>query len=217
MASTVNSAGSSITGLDVLTRLVDKSLVVVDEHPVSRRYHMLETIQIFAREKLDESGETRAAQNRHVEFFLQVVEQAEPKLKSAEQKVWVDLLEAEHNNLRAVFKWAMENDIEVALRLAWALRLYWSMRGLLIEGREWANKILDQTGKLQTTASWARAFNLASFSANRQRDYQSGACYRKKHWSLQDRQEQAGDRVRAHPSGYVLEFPWRASDLAPFP
>src|SRR5579859_364154 len=81
--------------LDILTRLVDKSLVVADEHDGASRYRLLETIRQYAREQLLQAGAAEAAaiRGRHVEFFLALAEQAAPALHSADQLVWMARLE----------------------------------------------------------------------------------------------------------------------------
>lgn len=71
--------------LDVLSRLIDKSLIIVEAHDSATRYRSLETIRQYAHEKLVESGEHENAQNRHLEYYLKLAEEAEPKLRGAEQ------------------------------------------------------------------------------------------------------------------------------------
>ena len=159
--------------IDLLTKLLDKSLAIVEERDRLPRYRLPETIRQYSREKLMESGESVKGWKRHLEYFLKLAEEAEPQLQRTKQKEWSDRLEMEHDNLRTAFNWAIENDIDSALRLAWSIRLFWVMGGHLIEGQDWATRLIQRIDRLQSTASRARAFNIASFVAIRRRDFQS--------------------------------------------
>ena len=119
--------------LDLLTSLADKSLVQVEEQEDAVRYRMLETVRQYAAESLHRSGEEPALKSRHWDYFLALAEEAEPNLIGAEQALWLDRLEREHDNLRA----ALERKTgEAAQRLAGALWRFWVVRGYLSEGRE---------------------------------------------------------------------------------
>jgi non-specific serine/threonine protein kinase len=122
--------------LDLLTNLVDKSLVVVDDRGDELRYRLLETIREYAREKLYETHEEAQAQQHHLDFFLKLAETAEPELAGARQKDWLDRLEAEHDNLRAALNESLNSTPVVALQLAGALGRFWDVRGYFAEGRE---------------------------------------------------------------------------------
>ncbi|HEY5983456.1 MAG TPA: adenylate/guanylate cyclase domain-containing protein [Anaerolineales bacterium] len=105
--------------LDLLLRLVDKSLIIADERAGQSRYRMLETIREFAREQLSTSGEEARLRARHLEFFLGFSEQAEAQLHGAEPLVWLDQLGEEYENLRAALEWARAaGSIQPAPRLA---------------------------------------------------------------------------------------------------
>jgi tetratricopeptide (TPR) repeat protein len=132
--------------LDLLGGLVDKSLVVVrwiTDGAV--RYGMLESISQYAGEKLEESGEADEVQNRHATFFLALAEEAEPQLAGPEQRVWVEQLEGEHDNLREALSWVLEQwEGEPALRLGAALWRFWHVRGYLSEGISWMERVLSE-------------------------------------------------------------------------
>jgi predicted ATPase/DNA-binding SARP family transcriptional activator len=140
---TLNTAESVCTGdglnpeqvLELLSQLVEKSLVIVEERDKTSRYRMLETIRQYGREKLEGAGENKKIRTRHLEFFLQLAEQAEPQLLTAEQKTVFAGLDAEYGNLRSAFEWATETDAVRALRLAAALGQFWEVRGYIGEGR----------------------------------------------------------------------------------
>jgi DNA-binding CsgD family transcriptional regulator/predicted transcriptional regulator len=93
---------SSSQILDLLSHLVDKSLVIVDEQSGETRYHMLETIRQYASEKLQESGEAKALQLRHADWFVNFAEHAEPELEGSRQTEWLDQLMDISTRLRTI-------------------------------------------------------------------------------------------------------------------
>ena len=131
--------------LELLTHLVEKSLVVVEEQAAAARYYLLETIRQYAREKLFEAGESETVRARHLCFFLTLAEAAEPKLRTAEQLIWLARLDLEHDNLRAALKWAQGSGaLEAGLRLAGSLARFLYFRGFWKEGREWLKQLLEE-------------------------------------------------------------------------
>jgi non-specific serine/threonine protein kinase len=132
--------------LGLLMRLVDKSLVVVEQEGESR-YGLLETVRQYGRDKLVESGDEERVRGRHLDFFLRLAEEAEPELKGPEQVAWLNRLEAEHDNLRAALEWSLKSGrAEGGLRLAGALWWFWFVHGYLSEGREWLEEALSKGG-----------------------------------------------------------------------
>ena len=137
--------GEGIDGdvLDLLTHLVDKSLVAVEEETEEARYRLPETIRQYARGKLFESGESEQVRNHHLDFFLHFAEIAEPKLRSAEQIEWLERVETEHDNLRAALAWSLESrKSNLALQLAGALYYFWVLRGNFSELHKWLHDAL---------------------------------------------------------------------------
>ena len=138
--------------LDLLARLVDKSLVIMEEQGSEARYRLLETIRQYAWERLEESSEVEEIRSRHLEWYLKLAEEAEPQLRGPHQAEWSERLEAEHDNLRAALAWSQARGREDAatadkgLRLAGALWRFWSRRGYLSEGRGWLKSILVAQG-----------------------------------------------------------------------
>jgi non-specific serine/threonine protein kinase len=129
--------------LDAVTSLVDKSLLRQDpgadgERSDDPRFGMLETIREFALERLTASGEVEEIRRRHAAYFLGLVTRAHPELLGPRQKAWADLLQREHDNLRAALGWALERgDAATALGLAGGLWRFWFHRGYLSEGWDW--------------------------------------------------------------------------------
>lgn len=131
--------------LELLTHLVEKSLVVVEEQTGGARYLLLETLRQYAREKLLEAGDAEAVRTRHLAFFVQLAEEIEPKLRIGDQLIWLARLDLEHDNLRAALKWATGSTaLEAGLRLAGSLARFWYLRGFWKEGREWLRGLLAQ-------------------------------------------------------------------------
>jgi predicted ATPase/DNA-binding CsgD family transcriptional regulator len=130
--------------LDLLSGLVEKSLVLAEEHETSGlRYRMLEPVRQYAGEKLEDAGEGEAVRCRHAEFFLALAEQARPELRGPEDKRWLERLEREHDNMRAALSFALESeDAELALRLSGALGTFWHMHSHSDEGRKWLEAAL---------------------------------------------------------------------------
>jgi tetratricopeptide (TPR) repeat protein len=95
---------------------------------------MLETIRAYAAERLLHSGEAEKLRRRHAQHFLRLAEQAEPELTGAGQGVWLQRLDAEHDNIREAVGWARTNQPQLAGALVGAVWRYWHLRGLLREG-----------------------------------------------------------------------------------
>ncbi len=127
-----------------LAALVDHSLVV-QRLPNERepRFTILETIREYALELLVEGGEAEAARRAHDAYFLALAERAERELHGPNQAAWLDMLEAEHANVRAAFEWLFAvGDIDGVLRLSGALGWLWFVRGYSGEGRQWLGRAL---------------------------------------------------------------------------
>jgi non-specific serine/threonine protein kinase len=124
--------------LDVLTRLVDKSLVMVAEEGGEAHYRLLEPVRQYAQQKLEASGEVDAAYARHTAFCIALAERAEPELQGPRQVEWLRRLDREFDNIRAAIQRAERTgDADTILRLAGALYYYLWMRRHLREGLRW--------------------------------------------------------------------------------
>lgn len=132
--------------LELMLRLVDKSLIVVEENESAARYRFLDTIWYFALEKLNESGQVVCAQarNRQLEYFVAYVESIDETLRGAEQNRALAALDRDLDNLRAALKWSSEsNQVDAELRLASGLWRYWRVRSYFNEGRHWLKDALS--------------------------------------------------------------------------
>lgn len=152
--------------LDLLLHLVDCSLAMPEEGSAEWRYRLLETIREYARDRLLESGEDAEVRDRHLDRCLAFAERGATELFGPEQRVWLDSLELEHDNLRSALDWAStKSDAGVSLRLTTALAEFW-VRGWWhqTEGRQRIRAVLARPGgelRLRSRLLW-RAGELES-------------------------------------------------------
>jgi non-specific serine/threonine protein kinase len=163
-----------LDALDGVASLVDKSLLQQREQSDGEpRFSMLLTIKEYGLELLAASGETAAAEQAHTNYFLALAEQAEPQLTGANPKRWLDQLEQEHDNLRAVFERALHNgQSDEGLRLAGAIWRFWSLRSHFREGSERLETLLQATQTAGPTALRAKVLSGAATLEQNQGDYE---------------------------------------------
>ncbi|MCE7000014.1 winged helix-turn-helix domain-containing protein [Saccharothrix sp. S26] len=137
--------------LDVLTRLVDRSLVVAPEHTGEPRFRLLESVADYGRERLREAGELDRVRDRHAAFYLALAERADPELRGPRQLAWLARLDADTANLRAAHDALGPAG---AARLTCALTWYWFLRGRLREGR----RLMTATDPV--TVAWRAGFGV---------------------------------------------------------
>ena len=157
--------------VELLGRLVDKSLCLIDGEGSDPRYRLLETIRQYGFEKLAETSEGQVVRARHRDFYLGFAEDAEPRLQGPEQVAWLQRLEADHDNLRAALRWSLDCDeTEAALRFGSALSLFWDTHGYVREGREWLDELLAHARERPTsTVTTRRALGKVLDAASRTR------------------------------------------------
>jgi predicted ATPase/class 3 adenylate cyclase len=129
--------GEGIEGdvLDVLTTLVDHSLIKHDDTAGVPRVHMLETIREYAQERLAESPDRAAVEERHTARYLALIEEADRHLLGRDRKTWLARVDLEHENLRAAVHRTIERgDAGCALRLVGSTWRYWQLRDHVDEG-----------------------------------------------------------------------------------
>lgn len=148
--------------LDVLTSLVDKSLVLTEEHGPLVRYRLLETVRHYALDRLVAAGETERMRDRHRDAFLALAEAVEPQLLSEREPEAIALLDVEAANLHAAIGWAAQTEPELALRLTAALTFWWRYSGLFAAGDAALRLALEAASEefsaLRARALWARAY-----------------------------------------------------------
>ena len=134
------------TVLDLLTHLVDKSIVRADHTMAVTRYRFLESIRQYLHGRLVETGEVERVRARHLAYFLSLVESVEPEIAFADSARLLAMLELEHDNLEAALDFAdATGRREDALRLAASMTLFWELRGHLGRGSRWLARLLDET------------------------------------------------------------------------
>ena len=172
---------------DLLSRLVDKSLVEVHPGGERARYRMLETIRQYSSELLLESGESGSVRARHLNYFTRLVEAADPHLgfwlPDRDRDVWLRRLEAEYDNLRTAVRWIFEAEngleagpqakAEAGLRLAVNLHWFWFARARFSEGRSWLTRLIDTSHDVSATMR-AQALATAGYMACWQGEFASG-------------------------------------------
>jgi predicted ATPase/transcriptional regulator with XRE-family HTH domain len=127
-----------------LDSLIDKSLLRREEANGELRLSMLETIREYAWWRLVGRGEDTTIHRRYVTYYMALAEQAKADMKGPQQRAWLDRLEVEHNNLRAVLGWARDaGHTEIALGLSGTLWRFWLTHGHLTEGRKWLLSALE--------------------------------------------------------------------------
>jgi predicted ATPase/DNA-binding CsgD family transcriptional regulator len=158
-----------------VTSLIDKSLLqTTGQEREEPRFVMLETIREFGLEVLSATVELELTRKAHVQHYLGLAEQAEPQLDGPKQVALLEQLEREHDNLRAVMRWSLEQSEnghrrEVALRLAGALRRFWLMHGHWSEGRNFLERALAGSKGVAASAR-GKALITAASLANMQSD-----------------------------------------------
>jgi predicted ATPase/DNA-binding SARP family transcriptional activator len=145
--------------VDALEGLLNSSLLrierMVGDHP---RFGMLESVRDYALEQLAARGDAEAVRRRHATFYMPFVEEAEPALFGREQLSWVERLDAERDNLRAALTWAAESgEVELGLRIATALWVYWLWRGHGPEGRGHLERLLAAGSGSESVRAHAHA------------------------------------------------------------
>ncbi|HEY0607638.1 MAG TPA: tetratricopeptide repeat protein [Herpetosiphonaceae bacterium] len=182
--------------LPSLVSLLDKSLLI-ERHlgEGEAGFAMLETIRAYALERLEASGEIELLRRRHADCYLALVESAEQELTRAQQRLWLDRLEWEHDNIRAALSWLIKSrDSGRALRLVGAIWRFWQFRDHHSEGLRWATDVLALSHDPAMAAARVKVLCGAGWLAVDQADYRRAEEYF----------TQAGDQARRAQDRYGL-------------
>ena len=152
--------------LDVLARLVDKSLVVVEEHDGVARYLLPDTVRHYTREKLAQAGEAESLEGGHRAHYLQLAEELGPTAHEPAARL---RLELEADEMRWALRRALRSEPSEALRMAAALWRFWHNRGERTEGARWLDEALRAAP--EETATRAAALHGRSVMALRTSDH----------------------------------------------
>lgn len=162
--------------LTLLASLEDASLIHASETKSgTARWGVLVTVRDYARERLEERGEREEFRRRHAACFQGLVKRAE--LTGPRQALWYDLLEADHDNLRAAFDWLLQDaeGVEACLEMGGWMHQFWQVRGYFREGRERIAAALARPGAEAMTAGRAKALHGAANLASRQADLEAAS------------------------------------------
>jgi tetratricopeptide (TPR) repeat protein len=182
--------------LDLLSRLVDKSLVVSDTFvseastsyafAAEGRIRLLETVRQYARERLLDSGEAEDAFRRHRDWYLALIERAKPDFFSGPPPArWLEVFDREHDNLRAALEWSSTESggTQAGLRMTAGLWRYWEIRGHFVEGRRWLERTLTATDG-EVSSLRANALTGAGVLAHFQGDYPAALAFNEESLAL---------------------------------
>jgi predicted ATPase/DNA-binding CsgD family transcriptional regulator len=164
--------GDAYDVLDVLSSLIDKSLVLMEQRSGAARYRLLETIRQYGQDKLQELAEATQVRRRHRDWYARLAGQAQAEMLDARQKHVFDRLEAEHDNLRAAIEWSLEQqEAETAAQIGTGIHRFWLFRGYMSEGRRFLERAL--VGSSEKNVVRAKALNVAAILASLQDDHKT--------------------------------------------
>ncbi|MFF0814198.1 protein kinase [Rhodococcus sp. NPDC003318] len=139
--------------LDLLTALVDKSVVIREEAGGSVRFRMLETVREYGNDKLDASGDTTELRRRHRDWYLRLALEAEAAWIGPTQPEWITRLDLEQPNLREALAWCLDDDgprSGAALEFVSALQPFWFAHGRITESTLWLDRALSRAAGPET-------------------------------------------------------------------
>lgn len=152
--------------LELVSLLVDKSLVTVKQSQGEARFYFLDTIREYAQEKLLESHQAQTVRDKHTNYYLAFAEHAVVEFEGPALRLWLERMEVEHDNLRTALQRAMElQDTDCALRLVSALGRFWNRRGYLTEGRQLLEATLANTAAVVSPARASALLRLGELLA----------------------------------------------------
>ena len=163
--------------LDLLSQLVNKSLVLVIEKPQSSenslsaqaplRYRMLETIRQYGHEKLLEAGEANTIRDHHFAYYLQMAKQILPEFFGPKELFWLVWLDDEWDNIRAAMEWSMETRPDAGLELVNCLGyLFLGSQNNSMDMRNWLLQLISHPANSARTAVRARGLLHWAWYAN---------------------------------------------------
>jgi predicted ATPase len=157
--------------LDSLGVLLDNSMLL-QEGDEAARFNMLLTIQQYARDRLEASGEAERIRQRHAAYYLAMAEAAESELFGPRQVAWLARLEEEQDNLRAALRWSLDQgEGGLTAQLGWALWRFWWMDRHFTEGQRWMEQAVPATGAASETVR-AKALYISATMAYGKGEYE---------------------------------------------
>ena len=166
--------GSELDTVDRLTSLVDRSVVTIQRRRDEDRYRLLESIGLFAEQRLQAEEEREATLDRHARFFLGLVRRASEQLRGSEQAAWAARLDAEQDNLMAAVGWCLDGrgDPTDGAELAADLGVHWTHRGRSNVARRWLARALERGGEVaaSTRVSAHLSWSVLAYSTGDRED-----------------------------------------------
>lgn len=178
--------------LDLLSSLEDKSLLVVDESNGAALYHLLETIRLYAQERLLSDGDEATVRGRYQSYYLHLLRDAPPDRGGAGLADTLKQLEAEHTNIRVALQWYLQHEQELAAEMALALSEFWYAKGLWTEGRYTLASILEERTNI-SDSSLSSVLHEAAWLASLQGDFIQAKVLSEEYLAVVTR---SGDRKR---------------------
>ena len=199
--------------VDLLSSLVDKSLVVAEVREGGGRYRLLETVRHYAIEKRSDLAGESETPGKHCDWFLALCEGADVGRRGQQVREWLERLESERANLNAALTWSLTEakSAETRLRLCIAMAGFWGMQGYLQEGRAWCDAALNQPGSEARTALRAKVLNVAGSLATGQGDYAAARTYHEE--TLAIAREIGAKQGAASALGYLGNVAERQGDF----
>ena len=193
MAEPLDEVGARPAVLDRLQSLVDKSLLQREQLPGGEvRFRMLETIREYAHDQLVRTGGLAELRDRWIDYLLELTNRSRTALQGREQAATLELLDREHDSLRAALRVCVDtNDADRGLQLAAALWRFWYVRGFFTEGRTWLSELLALPGASARTKLRANALSAAGNLAYNQGDDAAAEAFQNESLSIR---RELGDR-----------------------
>ena len=154
--------------LQTLTSLVDKSLVGVEDGACGRRYRLLEPVRQYAREKLEEAGESARALLRHAGAFARLAAELYEEWDGEPASDWLTRCESELANVRAALAWTIENghDTVVGARIVAGAAPIFLRLALLAEGIAWGERVRSAAVELDLSVEARLRYGLSMLYNN---------------------------------------------------
>ena len=161
--------------LDSVASLVDKSILIREEHGAAIRFRLLETLRAYGREKAQQNGVYHDLRRRHRDWYRRLARLAEHEFIGPRQLEWIAQFVSEQPNLRDAMDFCLaEDDAETGLQIATPLLQLWGTRGQLSEARRWLDQFLSHQ-KEHPTLSTIRALYADCLMTEQQQDHDRGA------------------------------------------
>lgn len=156
--------------LDIVTAMVDKSIVTRDQRPGGQRFVLLETLRQYGEEKLGDPATHNTWRRRHRDWYAELAGRTEQECIGPNERQWIDRLHCEYANLRSAIEFCVgQGDSDIGLRIVWSIEIYWLAHGLLSEARHWLDQMIP--GATHASLDRARALRFNAWLAILQGDH----------------------------------------------